>query len=1049
MVHPLLSIAFRRRAALAATATALAAAGVFAQGSPAGRKASSIAGTATYNADIRPVLAEHCFPCHGPDSASRKAGLRLDRFRDATMVRGGRAAIVPGDPLASEVVRRISLPAGDSRRMPPSPGHEPLPEGLRHRLIRWIADGARYEAHWSLIRPRPVAPPAVRNARWVRNPIDRFVLASLERRGLSPAPEADRRTLVRRVALDLTGLPPTADEVERFVADRSPNAYEAMVDRFLASPHWGEHRGRYWLDAARYGDTHGIHIDNFREIWAYRDWVIDAFNRNLPFDQFTIEQLAGDLLPAPSMEQRIATGFTRCNITTSEGGAIDKEYKVLYARDRTETFATVWLGSTYGCAVCHDHKFDPTSQRDFYALSAFFNNTTQAAMDGNIKDTPPTIFVPVRADRSRFYALESELAAARKAIADRRSGAKDDFATWLSGAAPVAADSNLPSAKFVFALDQGAADGAVAPKAYVRTGDSPVADAVAGDFEADSPFSVALWVKPVAGSAGAVVARMDEGADFRGWDVWMENGRIGSHIIHKWPGNALKVITRDPLPVGRWSHVFLAYDGKRGRDSIKVTVDGIAKPVDVAAEGLTGSIRTSTPFKVGQRSAGAHVTAGTAIQDVRLYDRALASSEIAGIGRSARTRYLLAKGDAALTPPERDELFEGWLVASDPKYKAAQTALESLQGEESAIRGRGTIAHVANERKEAPEAHVLFRGDYDKRRDKVDAAIPAYLPQMPASLPRNRMGLARWVLSPENPLATRVTVNRFWQEIFGQGIVRTTSDFGITGELPSHPELLDWLALEFRRDWDIKRVFKLILTSATYRQAAVTTPEKRRLDPDNTWLSRGPRFRMDAELIRDYALAASGLLVRTLGGPSVKPYQPDGVWEAVAMIGSNTRDYKRDSGENLYRRSMYTFWKRSAPPASMEIFNAPSREVCTVRRERTNTPLQALVTLNDVQFVEAARVLATKALRERVDDHARVDWLARRLIARPLDAKEHVVAGMSLGELQSWYDKHPKEASELVRFGETPVDGGIRPARLAAWTMFVNQMLNLDEVLNK
>ncbi len=632
---------------------------------------------------------------------------------------------------------------------------------------------------------------------------------------------------------------------------------------------------------------------------------------------------------------------------------------------------------------------------------------------------------------------------------DRRSGAKSDFDRWLESAKPTDSSAPVPVAKHRWALDQGDSDGAVAAKAYVRTGDSPVMEASAGDFEADAPFSVAAWIKPVAGSSGAVVARMDESADFRGWDLWMENGRVGTHIVHKWPGNALKVVTREALPTGRWSHVCVVYDGKRTRNSVKVYVDGAERPLEIAAEGLNGSIRTTTPFKIGQRSGGAHVSAGTAIQDVRLFDTILGAGDANRIGRSARTNHLVAKGSSTLSGSERDELFEGWIADSDPAYRTAQAAVDKLQAEESAIRGRGTIAHVANERKEAPEAYVLQRGDYDKRRAKVDAATPTFLPPMAAGIPRNRLGLAKWTLSPENPLTARVTVNRFWQEIFGQGLVRTTSDFGITGELPSHPELLDWLALEFRRDWDVKRFFKLVLTSATYRQAATTTTEKKRLDPDNVLLSRGARFRMDAEVIRDYALAASGLLVRTLGGPSVKPYQPDGVWEAVAMIGSNTRDYKRDSGENLYRRSMYTFWKRSAPPASMEIFNAPSREVCTVRRERTNTPLQALVTLNDVQFVEAARVLAAKALREPLDERGRVDWISRRIIARPLDAKEHVVAGVSLGELQAWYDKHPKEAAELIRFGETPVDGGARPERLAAWTMFVNQMFNLDEVLSK
>ncbi len=493
----------------------------------------------------------------------------------------------------------------------------------------------------------------------------------------------------------------------------------------------------------------------------------------------------------------------------------------------------------------------------------------------------------------------------------------------------------------------------------------------------------------------------------------------------------------------------LRYDGTSGLDSIRVYVDGTARSLDVSSDTLSDSIRTTTPFKVGQRSGGAHLSAGSAIQDIRLYNRSLSDSEIQSVGRSRRLSYLLANGASALTPAQRDELYMTWLVANDASYRARTAILERVQAEESEIRSRGTTTHVASERSDQPEAYVLYRGEYNLRRDKVGPATPNWLPPMSSSLPKNRYGLAKWILSPSQPLTARVTVNRFWQEIFGQGLVRTAGDFGITGELPSHPELLDWLALEFRKDWDIKRFFKLVLTSATYRQASVTTPEKMRRDPTNRLLARGPRFRMDGEMIRDYALAASDLLVRRLGGASVKPYQPDGVWEAVAMIGSNTRDYKRDNGESLYRRSMYTFWKRSAPPASMEIFNAPNREVCMVRRERTNTPLQALVTLNDIQFVEAARVLATEALRQPINDNQRINWIAVRLMARPLTSTEQIVATMTLGQLLDHYRRNAPDARQLVRFGDTPFPAGFTENRLAAWTMLVNQMMNLDEVLNK
>jgi Protein of unknown function (DUF1553)/Protein of unknown function (DUF1549)/Concanavalin A-like lectin/glucanases superfamily/Planctomycete cytochrome C len=1028
------------------------------------KPAGLVVGKLTYNKDIRPILADNCFPCHGPDSAARKAGLRLDRLADAR----AKGAIVPGDPLASEVLRRIRLPQSDALTMPPAAGHKRLTPEQVALLTRWIGEGAQYEQHWSYLAPKPQTPPKVKNAAWVRSPIDAFVLAKLEEKGLTPAPEADRRTLARRLALDLTGLPPAPADVEAFVADKAPNAYEKLVDKLMATPQWGEHRGRYWLDAARYADTHGIHFDNYREMWAYRDWVIQAFNQNMRFDQFTTEQLAGDLLPEPTLDQRIATGFTRCNITTNEGGSIDEEVRVMYTRDRTETAAQVWLGSTAGCAVCHDHKFDPLSQKDFYSLSAFFNNTTQNAMDGNIKDTPPIIQVPVSADRPRFAALQKELAEAKRAAEARKASAKADFDKWL--AAPTRTALAAPTEGLIFQakLDEGKGkeiaalregqpvkypiegggaswpEGQLAEKAFQKKPGGSVALPDVGDFDSNQAFTCSAWVKLSQGSSGgAIVARMDEGNEHRGWDMWVEGNKVGSHIIHKWPGDALKVMTQEALTVGVWHLVAITYDGSLKRSGLKVYVDGIEKATDAQAESLKNTIKTTTPFKLAQRSGGA-VIEGLGLQDVRLYSRALPANEVAAL-LAMRSEYLLALGSGKLKPAQRDELFSGWLASGDPVYKELSGKLASLQSEEAAIKGRGTVAHVANEKPSMPEAYVLFRGEYDKRRDKVVPMTPAALPAMSPALPKNRLGLAKWLLAPGHPLTARVTVNRYWQELFGTGLVKTAGDFGITGELPSHPELLDWLALDFQRDWNIKRFFKQLVMSSTYRQAALLTPEKRAKDRDNRLLSRGPRYRMDGEMVRDYALAVSGLLVKKIGGPSVKPYQPDGVWEAVAMIGSNTRDYRRDTGESLYRRSMYTLWKRAAPPASMELFNAPNRETCTVKRERTNTPLQALVTLNDIQFVEAARHLATSALKSG----NALDFIARRLLSRPLTTTERLITEATLEELKAHYDTHPKEARELITFGESKPDSSLNTAQLAAWTMLANQMLNLDEVLNK
>jgi hypothetical protein len=1029
-----------------------------------------------YNRDVRPILAENCFACHGADSASRKADLRLDRRDDAIKAE----AIAPGDVDKSALVERIFAPE-KSQVMPPPKTKKKLTDAQKETLKRWIASGAEYEPHWSFIAPKRPTPPAVRshaergNESWVRNPIDRFILAELEKCGLQPAAEADRHTLARRVSLDLTGLPPEPADVEAFVNDKRPDAYERFVDKMLDSPHWGEHRARYWLDAARYADTHGIHFDNYREMWSYRDWVINAFNRNLTFDRFTIEQLAGDLLPNRTLDQQVASGFNRCNITSNEGGLIPEEYLVLYTRDRTETTARVFLGLTANCAVCHDHKFDPLTTKEFYSLSAFFNNTTQGAMDGNIKDTPPILFVPQMEDRPRWDAVVKELAETRKQVETRKQTARADFDKW-SNKPEAPATGQVPSEGLRFqaalnegiggtihltvdgkpstaALASGAAwdKGHIADKAFKVQSGGTLEVADAGDFDNKLGFSYGAWVKlPKNVANGAVFARMDDKHDFRGWDLWVQNNRIGAHIVHKWQEDALKVVSRKPVKAGQWNHLFVTYDGSGKPGGVKVYVNGVPQETTVEAGSLRNTIRANVPFKVGQRSSTSRID-GLVLQDMRLYGRTLSSQEVERLVKGTRGAWLLRKPAKARSAAETNELFDWWLATLDTSYQRLTKKASDLQQEESALRSRGTIAHVMQEKPSEPTAFVLYRGDYDKRRDAVKAATPQFLPPMLKELPRNRLGFAQWLLRPENPLMARVTVNRFWQEVFGTGIVRTSEDFGSTGDLPSNPELLDWLAVEFRESgWDIKRFFKLMVTSAAYRQSAQVTAEKLDKDPDNRLLSRGPRYRLDAEMVRDYALSASGLLVRKIGGPSVRPYQPEGVWEAVAMIGSNTRDYRRDSGDRLYRRSMYTFWKRAAPPASMDIFNAPSREVCTVRRERTNTPLQALVTLNDPQFVESARYLAQTTLKEGGDkEEGRIDFMARRLLCRSLRGEEMKVVQASLHDLLVNYKTRAEDAKKLLAVGEAKIDAKLDTATLAAWTMLANEMMNLDEVLNK
>jgi hypothetical protein len=1036
--------------------------------------AASPAGPVQFNRDVRPILAEACYHCHGPDPASRKAKMRFDREEDFFAEREDGPAVVRGKPADSQMWRRITTTDADDV-MPPPDAHVQLKPEQKAILGRWIEQGAKWEKHWAFIAPERPADPKVADTGWARTPIDRFVLARLEAAGLQPAPEADRRTLARRLGLDLTGLPPTPERVEAFVADQRPDAYERLVDELLATSQYGEHRARYWLDAARYADTHGVHFDNYREMWAYRDWVINAFNTNQPFDKFTIEQIAGDLLPEPTQAQRIATGFHRCNITTNEGGTIEEENLVGYARDRVETTSWVWLGLTANCAVCHDHKFDPIPQRDFYAMSAYFRNTTQSGLDGNIRDTPPVLVMPKAEDLGRWQALPQEIETAKRAVDERRKEQRASFDAWLAQASVGAWDAELAKGEAPqvhLPLNGPAADGGIAvtgaaapvtaePLSYDdggplggRAANIAGQNAVtlagdAGDFEKDKPYSISVWVKlPKAheGSA-AILGRMDNENGHRGWDLWVQGNEFAAHLIHKWNEDALKVrTTGNALKRDTWQHVTVTYDGSAKASGLKIHVDGKAVRTDTEADTLKSTTRTEAPLQLGRRKGGDLLKQGW-LQDLRLYHRVLGASEIMRQAATPDARALLAKPAAERDKKAGDRLFDV-VVAGDQEFVSRTARVTALEGERKSIRERSPVTHVQEEKMGAKAmAHVLSRGEYDKRKDEVEPGVLTALHPQPSDAPKNRLGLARWLVSPENGLTPRVTINRLWQELFGTGIVRSAEDFGIMGEAPSHPELLDWLAVEFRSDWDIKRMVKLMVTSATYRQAAVATSAKIEGDPANRLLSRGPRFRMDAEVIRDYALAVSGLLSAKVGGPSVKPYQPDGVWEAVGMREGNTKYYKRDSGESLYRRSMYSFWKRMAPPAAMEILNAPNREVSCLRRERTNTPLQALVTLNDPQFIEAARVLGEQALKAPAAE--RLDFLAKRILLRPLDAAEKAVLTHNHGRLLAHYRMREDDAKALIAVGERKADPALAPAELAALTMLGNELLNLDEVLNK
>jgi hypothetical protein len=998
----------------------------------AGGLSAQTAAHVDFQREIRPILSDNCFLCHGPDSASRQAGLRLDR-REAVLGK----VIVPGNSAASLLYQRISDPDPNAR-MPLAESRRSLTPAQIALIKRWIDQGAPWREQWAFQPPVKAKSPVVTNPAWVKNPIDRFILASLEAKGLAPAPAADSRTLIRRVALSATGLPPKPSEVEAFLADTAPGAYERMVDRYLASPHYGEQRAHYWLDAVRYADTNGIHFDNYREIWPYRDWVISAFNRNQPYKQFAIDQIAGDLLPNATLDQKIATGFQRCNVTTNEAGIIEDEYTEIYAKDRADTFGSVFLGLTVGCATCHDHKFDPISQKDYYALGAFFRNTPQKVMDGNTSDQAPFVIVPREQDRARWAQIESRQAAIVTEMSHAQETAEKPFEAWTKSQGPSAPASPFDPKDILYAADMTAL---TSTGVDLQLGDSPIPGQSALWFaeigganmakppklDAEKPFTIAVTFLSPKENAYNIASHQNSKEKNRGW-VLDVSGRLPSFRLIGDNGDSIEIRSAlEQIAPSTWNTIVAAYDGSRAQSGLDLYLNGRA----ILTQGrnnpntkLSGGIGGDDPLILGRSLVDG------AVADFRMVDRVVTASEA----------HLLRDGPLGY-----------FLLREYEPYRALALEEDKLDLEAKEITRHAATTPVMQERTDQkPFAHTLYRGAYDQPRERVEAATPSILPPMAASLPRNRLGLAQWLFADDQPLTARVAVNRMWQEIFGVGLVRTAEDFGSQGEPPSNPQLLDWLAVDFEQSgWDVKRFYRELLTSAAFRQQALATPRKLAEDPENRLLSRGPRFRMDAEMLRDYVLAASGLIAPQIGGPSVKPYQPEGIWEAVAMLGSNTRFYKQDSGTGLYRRSLYSLWKRAAPPASLEILNAPTRESCTVRRERTDTPLQALVTMNDVQFVEAARALAGAAMENGMTFAARLGYLSSRILMRPLTLDEQRIERKAYDGFASYYDAHPDDARKFLDYGERKGDPGLPAAEQAALTMLANQMFNLDEALNQ
>ena len=1063
-----------------------------------------------FQREIRPILSDNCFLCHGPDKSTRMVDLRLDIREGAFSQRKNGTPIVPGKPAESLAYRKITA-ENPALRMPPPYSHKSLTDKQKDTLKRWIEQGANWKEHWAFAAPVRPNPPAAQNAEWARSPIDRFILAKLEASGLKPAPEADRRTLIRRVTLDLTGLPPTPQAVAEFVNDKSDDAYAKLVDRLLESPQYGEHRAHYWLDAARYGDTNGMHYDNRRDMWPYRDWVVEAFNRNLPFDRFVVEQIAGDLLPNRTLDQQIASGFNRNGVSTNENGIIEDEVAAMYVKDRVDTTGTVFLGLTIACATCHDHKFDPISQRDYYSLAAFFRNTTQMVMDDNRPDAPPMIFVPKQGDRARWAELNKQRESLVRRMTEVCKTPNAAFDRWLASNGHRQVRATLDGSSQLLALyaDDAARVSSsgvneIKLPTGVTLGDFPAGGQRALKFDGksaltlpnldsisgDEPFSISTWVylpkvtrhPGLTGSrdAPAIASKLSrvqpapkpkpEGSaeaddspgppKLRGWTIDLDEG-VPALRLYGDDGKTMRALAlrNEFLKEGEWTHLTFTYDGSRQEQGLSLFVNGNRVPIERGGYGvqnnnvvaqLEGTLKNDAPLLFGSDGASGFLTGS--IADFRVFNRVITEEEARRVAAWPTIAGTQNKEAGQLSDSEKEALKLYYLSRDDAAYQALAAEFDKVNAEHRLIENRSDTALVMEEKPDSkPVAYLLNRGMYDQPREELNPNVPSVLPPMAASYPRNRLGLAEWLVDPANPLTARVAVNRFWQELFGTGIVKTSEDFGSQGEMPSHPELLDWLAVEFRDSgWDVKNLFRLMVTSATYRQSALATEEKIKKDPDNRLLARGPRFRMDGEMVRDYALAASGLLLPIMGGPSVKPYQPAGVWEVTSMMNSNTRVYKQDSGPNLYRRSLYTLWKRSAPPASLEIFGAPTRETCIMRRERTDTPLQALVTMDDPQFVEAARHLAEMALlasRDKLD--AQIDFMTSRVLSRAFEPRERQVVVRSYKNFLGYYDSHQADASKLLAVGESKANAKLPVPEFAALTMVANQLLNLDEALNK
>ena len=1000
-----------------------------------------------FNRDVRPILSDKCFFCHGPDPKKREADLRLDE-RDAAIEA---KAFVPGKAEVSEMIQRVLTSDADDHMPPAKSKLGDLTPGEIAILKQWINEGAEYEAHWAFISLKPESTKA--------QSIDKIVSAGLSELGLKLQPEATPETLIRRLSFDLTGLPPSPEEISAFVTEHEFNpasSIQHLVTRLLASPHYGERMAVDWLDVSRYADSYGFQVDREREVWPWRDWVVKAYNENLPFNQFITWQLAGDLLPNPTDEQILATAFNRMHQQESEGGSVEEEYRVEYVADRVQTVATAFLGLTFECSRCHDHKYDPIKQRDYYGLFSMLQNIDEAGLYSYFTPSPPTpaMMMMDAPAKEKMAALNAKVKALEAKLSD--AGAPARTALELQAGVPASLEGQIAHFTFDELKGNKLADSlhpapppappqpkAVAdakdktpaqkkkdakapppgPEAVLKgenklvpgkignaiqfTGDDSV-DTPLGNFQRHDPFSISLWLQTPDEKDRAVVLHRSQAwtdAGSRGYELLIEEGRIKWSLINFWPGNAISIRTQAKVPLNEWTQVIVTNDGSSRASGLKIFINGKLAIVDIIKDHLTKNITGGghDNISLGERMRDRGFKNGL-VDDLRVFNRDLALPLV------AKLEPLLAELKAA---------------------RAEVTAFADAQKE----------IMVMQELPQPKKAYILTRGEYDKRGDEVGPVTPAFLSPFPKNAPKNRLGYAQWLTAPDHPLTARVTVNRIWLSLFGRGLVKTTEDFGSQGERPLHPELLDYLAMKFiQNGWNVKALIEEIVTSKVYLQRSIADAKTMADDPENQWLARGPHFRLPAEMIRDNALAAAGLLKLTMGGAPVYPYE---MTEAFKPMGPS-------AGDAVYRRSIYSNWRRTSPPPAMVAFDAPRRAVCISKRERTDSPLQALILLNGVQYVEAARVLGEKLHLETKGDLPKMIELGfLRCLSRKPDAKEVQICTQLYQEQLTHFKAVPKEAEELLKTGNAKRDASIALPEAAAAAVLAQALLNHDACIVK